>query len=102
MTSEKQNANAKCRYSRHCAVFGANILKEEHEKQMCQPDVKRDERYVPRIPYDIEQKPEEYIDVGAEGICPAFHNYLLDAFLGDLEELITDIDRELKGQPPLT
>ena len=60
-----------------------------------------DDRYVPKI----KAKPETSLvkdgELPPKGICPAYKGYLLEIFTCDLEQLLDDIDREMKGEPPI-
>ena len=101
MTGENFKYAAKCRYSRRCAIFGSNILKPEYEKQMCQPGVKKDQKYIPQIPQDIEEKQDGLTYIGANPRCPAFERFIYQGLYDDLEDLMGDIERVLHGKLPL-
>lgn len=101
MPDEKYKPVAKCRFYKVCAIYNSNILRDEFEIQMCGTGRQPDQRYVPYIPQHNNIKPLNDHDNFPEGPCPAFQGYLYSLFSSDVEELLSDVRRVLKGKPPL-
>ena len=101
MVEESHKQSAKCRFYQVCAIYNSNILKDEFEIEMCRRGQKPHKRYVPYIPQHNNIKPLNDHDNFPEGPCPAFQRYLYSLFSSDVEELLSDVRRVLKGKPPL-
>jgi len=91
---------AKCKCYKFCSIYNASLLQVEFEAAMCGKGQQLDESYLPVVPEHPNIQPVRNFDIWPGGECPAFKGYIYQGFIGDLSDLLDDVDREIKGKPP--
>lgn len=91
---------AKCRLYNICAIYNAGLLRDEFEIQMCGKGMQPDKSYVPMIPQHPNILPVEDYEIWPGGKCVAFIGYICQGYIGDLEDLLNNVNRELQGKSP--
>lgn len=101
MAEEKYKPKCKCRWYINCSIYGADLLKEEFEKQMCGTGQEPDHKYIPKIPLHENIREVEGSESGPCGICPAFEERVYMCFTYNVKEQLGDVERILKGEEPI-
>ena len=102
MESEPGKGPGRCRYSGLCPIYSANVLRPQFEKLMCGTGELMDKRYVPHVPAIADSYVTGAVAVREGDICPAFNDFILREFQGDLEVLLRNVELRRKGKPPVS